>query len=78
MTTMRSARLDGGKAVRNDDAGAARDEVIERVLDEALAFGVEAGGGLVEDEDGGVLDDGAGDGEALALAAGKACAAFAR
>jgi len=40
-------------------------------LDELLAFGVEVAGGFVEDEDLRLGEDGAGDGEALLLAAGE-------
>src|SRR4029453_13002533 len=36
-----------------------------------LRLGVEARGGLVEDEDAGIGEDGAGDGDALPLAAGE-------
>ena len=42
-----------------------------------LGFGVEAGGGFVEDQDARVGQDGAGDGDALALAAGELDAALA-
>src|SRR5690606_37693360 len=62
--------LDGGEAVRDDEGGAAAAERAQPVADEGLALGVEAGGGLVEDEDARVGDDGARDGDALALAAG--------
>ena len=44
---------------------------LERGLHGALGFGVEGTGRFVEDENGRVLHDGARDGEALALAAGK-------
>ena len=67
----------GGEPVRDDDDGATLHEVAERDLDERFALGVESGGGFVEDEDGGVLQDGAGDGDALAFAAGEAEALFA-
>src|SRR5690606_24756675 len=69
--------LDGGEAVRDHEGGAAAAEVLESVPDEGLALGVEAGGGLVEDEDARIGDDGARDGDALALAAGELDAALA-
>ena len=50
---------------------------VERGLHRALALGVEGGGGLVEEQDRRVLQDGAGDGDALALAAGERHAALA-
>ena len=52
-------------------------EFVQRRLDEPLGLGVERAGGLVEDQDRGVAEDGAGDGESLALAAGEVRAAFA-
>ncbi len=50
---------------------------MQAFLDEGFGFGVEAGGGFVEDQNSRVGQDGAGDGDALALAAGKFDAAFA-
>ena len=43
----------------------------DRLLDIALGFRIKRRGGLVEQDDGRVLDQRAGDGYALALAAGK-------
>jgi hypothetical protein len=68
---------DGGEAVGDDKGGTALHEEVEAALDEGFGFGVEGAGGLVEDEDTGVGQDGAGDGEALALAAGEFDAALA-
>src|SRR4029079_11085453 len=59
---------DGGEPVGDDEAGAARHEAIEGALDEALGLGIDAGGGLIEDEDGRILQQGAGDGDALLFA----------
>ena len=42
---------DGGEAVGDDHGGASTEEVVEGGLKEALALGVEGGGGLVEDEE---------------------------
>ena len=61
---------DGGEPVRDDEAGAALHQFLERLLHEPFAFGVERAGRLVEDQDGRVLEQRAGDGDALALAAG--------
>jgi len=63
--------------VGDDQDGLAHDELLERVLDELLALRIERGGGLVEDEDGGVAQEGAGEGEPLLLAAGEQGAALA-
>ena len=50
---------------------------VERPLDARFGLDVERAGGLVEDQDRRVLEDGARDGEALALAAGQRGAALA-
>ena len=67
---------DGRKAVGDGEDGAAAHGFVEGVLDGALGFGVEGAGGFVEDEDGRVAQERAGDGEALALAAGEALSGF--
>ena len=50
---------------------------VERGLHVALGFAVERRGGFVENQDRGVFEHGAGDGDALALAAGEPHAVFA-
>ena len=65
---------DGGEPVGDHQGGAVArraepHERLEGALHLALALGVEGAGGLVEDQDGRVLEEGAGDGEALPLAA---------
>src|SRR5438105_15890849 len=61
--------LDGRQPVRDDEAGAPAHQRLERLLHEALAFGVERGRRLVEDQYRRVLVDRACDRHALALAA---------
>ena len=61
----------------DDDAGASLHEFGEGLLDGLLAFGVEGGGGFVENEDGRVFEHGAGYAEALALSAAEGDAAVA-
>ena len=61
----------GGEPVRNRDHGAALRQPFERELDLLFRFGVERGGGFVEEENGRVLEQRPGDGEALLLSAGK-------
>ena len=56
----------------NGDGGAALHQSLQGLLHQTLALGVEGRGGLVEDEDGRVLEDGTGDADALALTAGEA------
>jgi len=52
----------------DDQGGPAPEEVLQAVLDEGLALGVEAGCGFIQDEDPGVRQQGPGDGDPLALA----------
>ena len=60
-----------------DQGGAALHQPIEGLLDDRLALGVDRRQRLVEDQDGRVAEEGAGDGDALALAAGQAHPALA-
>ena len=46
-------------------------ELVEEGHDLIAGVGVEVAGGLVGEDDGGLVDEGAGDGDALALAAGE-------
>ena len=68
---------DRAEAVGDDEAGAAGHQRGQRLLDEPFVFRVEVAGGFVEDQDVGIGEHGAGDGDALALAAGEAQAALA-
>ncbi|MNN23768.1 hypothetical protein D3C81_1371740 [compost metagenome] len=61
---------DGGKAVGDDDGGAALHQGVERLLYQLFAGGVERAGGFIEDEDLRRAQDGAGNRDALLLAAG--------
>ena len=60
---------DRGEPVGHDQHGLVAHQGGQGGLEQALVGGVERGGGLVEQHDGGVLEDGAGDRDALALAA---------
>ncbi|MNX93450.1 hypothetical protein D3C86_1256330 [compost metagenome] len=72
-----SIRLqDGREPVGDDDGGALMQQAFERLLHQRFAFGVERRGCLVEQQDRRIAQDGAGNGDALALAAGKRHAAF--
>ena len=62
---------DGAHAVGNHDDGLAGEQARERLLDLRLVLHVQARGGLVQEHDRRVLEQGAGDGDALALAAGE-------
>src|SRR6202035_4754819 len=54
-----------------DDGIAFFVEAVEEGHDLDAGLGVEVAGGLVGEDDGGVVDQGAGDGDALALTAGE-------
>ena len=64
--------LHGGQAVRDDQRGATAHQAFQRGLNLTLGLVVQGRGGLVQDQDGRVLDQGARDRQALALAAGQA------
>lgn len=66
---------DGGKTMGDDKAGPTDHEPFEGLVDQALTFGVESGSGFVEQEDFRISEDGAGDGDALALTTGELGAA---
>ena len=68
---------DGGKAVGDDDGGASGQEALKGLLNEFFRGGVHAGGGFVEDEDGAVFEQGAGDADSLFFADAELDAAFA-
>ena len=59
---------DRREAVGDHEAGAVRAQRRHRLLDEHLGAGVDRAGGLVEDQDRRVGEEGAGDGEQLLLA----------
>src|SRR5688572_1532956 len=69
--------LGGGQPVRDDQRGAALHESLERLLHQSLAFGIERARGLVEQQDGRILEDGARDRDALLLTTREARAALA-
>jgi hypothetical protein len=68
---------DGGEPVRDDEGGAADHEAVQRLLHQLLRLGVQRACGLVEEEDGRVLEHGPGNGDPLLLAAGELQAALA-
>ena len=59
---------DGGESMGDDEAGAIPLQGFESLLDEVFRLVVDCGGGFVEKEDRSVLQEGAGDGDALAFA----------
>ena len=68
---------DGAEPLGDDEAGAPAHQALQRQLDEVLGFGIYAGERIIEDEDARILEQGAGDGDALLLSAGERHAALA-
>ena len=68
---------EGGAAVGDEQGGAAAHDLAQCVVDLGLDAGVHRGGGVVEQEEARVGEDRAGEGDALALAAGEGEALFA-
>ena len=66
-----------GEPMGDDECGAALHHVVERFLHQHFILGVQRGGGLVKQQDRRILENGAGDGETLALAAREGDAALA-
>ena len=60
--------LDGGEAVCHDEHGADAAHLFQRILNQKLRLSVDVGGSLVQDHDAGLMQDGAGKAEQLALA----------
>ena len=66
--------LDGGKAMGHDQHGADVLHLFQGVLDQHFRFGVDVGGGLVQDHDAGLMDDGTGKAQQLPLTGGEVIA----
>ena len=62
------------EAVRDDEHRLALAEAIQRLVDELLVLGVCGARRLIEDEDGGVFQNGTGNGDALSLTPGEPAA----
>src|SRR5437588_497888 len=67
----------GGRGRRDADDRSARGEPLDGSHHLGFGLHVEVGGGLVEDEDRGVAQNGPGDGDALSLAAREVLAVLA-
>ncbi len=68
--------LNGGEPVRDHDCRPSFHQFFQRLGDHALGFGVDAGRGLVEHEDGGIICERPRKGEELPLSGGKRAAAL--
>jgi hypothetical protein len=67
----------GGESMRDHQRGAAGGDGAQRAFDIPLRAGVQCAGGFIQDQQTRVLEDGAGDGDALFFTAGEFEAAFA-
>ncbi len=68
--------LHGGEAVGDQHAGAAFDHALQCAANAQLGVGIDAGGGLVEDEDARIVGQRAGKVDELLLAGGERVAAL--
>ena len=66
-----AGRADGGQAVGDDEGGAALCQLVKGGLDAGLGDRVQGGGGLVQNKDGRIFQENAGNGHPLLLAAGE-------
>ena len=69
--------LDGGETVGDDKRGAAHHQVGQRGLHQPFIFRIQRAGGFVQQQKRRVAQDGTGNRQALALAAGQSHAALA-
>src|SRR5699024_5163135 len=68
--------LDAGHPLGDDDLGGLGDKLPETLADQGVGAGVHRAGGVVQDQDPGLLQQGAGDAQALFLAARNVGAAL--
>ena len=68
--------LDGGKTVSNDEHRTDIHHLFKRILYEKLGFGINIGGGFVENHDARLVNDCACKGKQLTLTCGEVVAAF--
>ena len=61
--------LDRTQTVGDGYGGTRLHQTLQSILYQTLALRIEGGGGFIEDEDRGILQDGTGDGDTLALTA---------
>ena len=67
---------DGGQAVGDDERGTALGQIIKGVLDLGFGDGIQGRGGLVQNQNGRILQENPGDGNALLLSTGEQGAAL--
>ena len=64
--------LDGGEAMGDHHGGAAHHQIGQALLHQQFILGIQRAGGFVQQQQRRIAQDGAGDGQALALAARQA------
>ena len=67
-----------GQTVGDDQSGAPRHQAWQGLLDQVFALGIQGAGGLVQQQNGGIHQQRPGNGQALALTAGKPQAGLAQ
>jgi hypothetical protein len=63
--------LDGAQAMSDDQGGAALEQAVESLADQHFGGGIDAGGGFVENQESGIVGEGAREADQLALADGE-------
>ena len=70
-------QFQGAQALRDDEGGAARQQPAQGIVNQLLGVRIDAGGGVVEDQDARIHQNGPRNGDPLPLAAGQSYAALA-
>ena len=61
--------LNGAEPMRHDEGGAVDHQALQRFLHQPFGLRIQSGGGLVEQENSGILQNGSRNGDTLALTA---------
>ena len=69
--------LEGAQAVGNDKGGPTFHQPVDGFHDPAFGDGIDGAGGFIQNEDRGILEEGPGQGNTLALSSGEAHAPIA-
>jgi len=67
---------DSGEAMGDNDGATAGDQLIDGLLDELFGFGIDGRGGLIQYQDGGIVQKGTDKRQQLPLTEGQAAAPF--
>ena len=69
--------FDSGQTVSDDDGGFVVHKFVQSILHQIFRNGIKCAGGFIKDKDGGIFQNGTGDGKALFLTAGQTGAVLA-